>query len=122
MSDIVQIPPDAIALYQSGGSAYAFFEQHYGTGAANVIAEAAATGDRANLTDAISQVKFGNPLNDSTAEILADQLLNDPLGAPLDALDSGVNRIFASTGVKTVLVIVAAAGVVALIAYSTTRE
>ena len=112
------IPPETIELYQQGGTAYAFFEKNYGTNAANIVASAAASGDRATLTDAIAQVKYGQPLNDSTVSILTEQLLDDPLGAPLDALDSGVSQIFNSSGVKTVVVVTIVAGVIALIVYA----
>ncbi len=46
-------------------------------------------------------------LNDSTTSILTDQLLTDPLGAPLDALDKGVNQIIKSRGIQIGLVGVA---------------
>lgn len=109
------IPPETIAIYQQGGTAYAFFEKNYGTSNADIIASAAASGDRATLTDAIAQVKWGNPLNDSTVEILAENLITDPLGAPLDALDAGVNQLFNSTGLKTIAVVVVAGLVIFVI-------
>ncbi len=118
----VQIPPETIAIYQEGGSAFAFFERTYNTNAAKIIAQAAATGDREVLTDAIAQVKYGTPLNDSTAELFVNQILDDPLDAPLDALDYGVNRIFDSSGVKTIVVVVVAGAVIGLIIYANTRR
>lgn len=48
----------------------------------------------------------------STVGIFTDQLLTDPLAAPLSALDSGVREALQSTGVRIIL----AVGVVALIA------
>lgn len=36
---------------------------------------------------------------------LTEQLINDPLGAPLAALDSGIKKIFSSSGIQTILVL-----------------
>lgn len=109
------IPADTITRYQPGGDIYNALAEQYGLSAADVLAAAAASGDRATLTEALANVKYGAPLNDSTASILADQLLTDPLGAPLDALTSGIDQIFNSEGVKTVLTLAIVAGVVWLV-------
>jgi hypothetical protein len=45
-----------------------------------------------------------DPGSTSILGTLGNQLLTDPLGAPLDALNSGVKQIFASSGVQTILV------------------
>jgi hypothetical protein len=53
------------------------------------------------------------PLGDlptSTAGIFADQILTDPLAAPLDALSAGVKQVFASSGVKTLVIVAIIAG------------
>jgi hypothetical protein len=47
------------------------------------------------------------PLEESTAKIFAEQILNDPLDAPLDTLDAGVKKVFESTGVRTILIFAA---------------
>jgi hypothetical protein len=54
------------------------------------------------------------PRETNTAKILADQLFNDPLGAPLETLDAGVKKVFESSGVRALL-IVAALGIAAAI-------
>lgn len=51
------------------------------------------------------------PLNESTIKEFGKQIVNDPLSAPLEALDKGVTQIFSSSGVRTLL-IVGIAGVV----------
>lgn len=107
-----------IERYQAGGDIYATLAAQYGTNAANSIAAAAATGDREQLTEAIAYVRNGAALDDSTASIFIDQLLTDPLAAPLDALDKGINQIFNSEGVKTILTVVAVGAVIALVIYA----
>lgn len=99
------IPAATIQRYQRGGDIYNRLAGEYGTPTADMLAAAAATGERANLTEALARVKYGTPLNESTGSILAQQLINDPLAAPLDALDSAVNKVFDSSGVKTILMI-----------------
>lgn len=47
------------------------------------------------------------PLETNTAVILGQQLLTDPLAAPLDALNNTVNRVFDAPGIKKLLVIAA---------------
>jgi len=46
----------------------------------------------------------------NTGVILADQLLTNPLAAPLDALTAGVKQVFASEGVKTLLIVAVIGG------------
>lgn len=40
------------------------------------------------------------PLEENTAVILADQLISDPLAAPLDALSSGFDKVIANAGFR----------------------
>lgn len=42
------------------------------------------------------------PLDESTFDIFTQQIETDPLGAPLDALDTGVKKVLASSGVQTI--------------------
>ena len=76
-----------IARYQSGGDIYASLQTTYGTTAADTIATAALSGDETQINAALVQVKFGAPLETSTSTILADQLLTDPLAAPLESAE-----------------------------------
>lgn len=57
----------------------------------------------------------------STLGLFWDQITTDPLDAPLDALDAGVNKILGNTSVKIILGVVAV-GVVAYIFYRVTRR
>lgn len=41
-------------------------------------------------------------LDTSTLDIFTQQVLTDPLAAPLDALNSGVNKVLASSGVQKI--------------------
>lgn len=78
-----------IARYQPpNGDIYLTLQSEYGTQNANAIAQAASTGDNnGEVAAAISQAAYGNPLNTSTASILANQLETNPLGAPLSGLE-----------------------------------
>jgi hypothetical protein len=103
-----------INRYQPGGDIYSQLAARYGVENANRIAAAAATGDRETLTNEIAIVRNGEFLNESTSMILLDQLATNPLGAPLDALNKGVNQIFNSQGVKTILTVAVVAVVIVL--------
>ena len=78
------IPPDTIARYQAGGDIYAQFVALYGADAANQIAAAAATGDRTQLNNVLETA--------STAQLFVQQLITDPLGAPLAGLNNLVGN------------------------------
>lgn len=106
---------DTISRYQLGGDIYNTLAGQYGSTAADAVALAAQSGDSFNVTGALAQIRDGAPLNDSTASLFVNQLINDPLQAPLDALNSGVASIFNSSGVKTIGVIVVAAVILILL-------
>lgn len=111
------LPAATITRYQPGGDIYNTLAGQYGNQAADLIAAAARTGDRTAVTDAIAQVKHGHPLESSTTTILLDQLLTDPLAAPLDAADSGLKKVFASTTGKVVTAAVIVGVIVVLVVY-----
>jgi hypothetical protein len=46
-------------------------------------------------------------LDESTASIFVGQILHDPLAAPIQTLDSTVDQVFASSGVKKLVVVAA---------------
>ena len=79
---------DTINRYQPGGDIYASLLQSYGQSGANSVAQAALSGDETQINAALTQVKFGQPLNTSTADILLNQLATDPLAAPLADADT----------------------------------
>jgi hypothetical protein len=87
-----------IARYQPGGDIYATLEDQYGRNAALLIAQAAQTGDRDSLNEAIAQVRHGAKLDDSTAKIFWQQITTDPFDAPLDSLNKGLGTVFKSAG------------------------
>lgn len=57
----------------------------------------------------------------STLGLFWDQITTDPLDAPLDALDAGVNKILGNTSVKIILGVVAV-GVAAYVFYRVSRR
>lgn len=92
----MDITSDIIVRYQPGGDIYAQLEAQYGRNAALLIAQAAQTGDRTALNEAIAQVRHGAKLNDSTARIFWAQVTTDPFDAPLDSLNKGIGTIVSS--------------------------
>jgi hypothetical protein len=85
-----------IQRYQPGGDIYASLAASYGTPGAQQVATAALTGDETQVNAALTQVKYGAPLNTSTAEIFGTQLATDPLGAPLADLNTALGNTFFS--------------------------
>lgn len=86
-----------IARYQPGGDIYATLEQQYSRNGALLISQAALTGDRDNLNDAIERVRgHGEKLDDSTARIFWSQITTDPFDAPLQSLNKGLGTVYSS--------------------------
>ena len=84
-----------IDRYQAGGDIYATLAAQYGAAAADQIAAAAATGDRAQLSDAIELARGNGPAREtSTLSIFGNQLATDPLAAPLDSLNNQLGKAF----------------------------
>lgn len=81
-----------IQRYQVGGDIYQRLAQQFGTPGADAIAAAAATGDETAVNDALVQVKYGNPLDTSTADIFTNQMLTDPLAAPLEGVNTAIGN------------------------------
>jgi hypothetical protein len=111
------MPDTVIARYQPGGDIYANLSGQYGIAPADIIAEAARTGDRFKVTDALALVRRGQPLEESTSVILIDQLITDPLAAPLAAADAGIKQIFASTTGKVVTAVAIVGLIVVVLLY-----
>jgi hypothetical protein len=82
-----------IQRYQPGGDIYAKLAAQYGATKANAIAVAALTGDHTAINAAIVRAKYGADKNTNTAKIFVDQILTDPLAAPLE----NVNSVLANT-------------------------
>lgn len=78
---------DLINRYQPGGDIYATLEKTYGRNGALIVAQAARTGDRFAVTNAIERVRFGERMSESTARIFWTQITTDPFNAPLETLN-----------------------------------
>lgn len=85
--------PDTIQRYQPGGDIYANLESKYGRNGALLVAQAALTGDKFAVNDALSRVKFGERLDDSTASLFWKQITTDPLAAPLESANAAIGTI-----------------------------
>ena len=79
-----------IARYQPGGDIYASLQSQYGTASADAIAQAALSGDETQVNAALTQAKFGAPLDASTASNFYTQVTTNPLAAPLASLNTGL--------------------------------
>jgi hypothetical protein len=78
-----------LSRYAPGGDIYATFANQYGTGAADKIYQAAQTGDRAQLSDAIANANGdGAAQDESTADAFFQQITTDPLAAPLGSANN----------------------------------
>lgn len=96
-----------IQRYQSGGDIYQTLAKKYGTPAADSIAAAAMSGDETQINDALVKAKYGAPLDTSTTDIFTNQMLTDPLAAPLaDANKVFNNSILSFLKNPTVLLVV----------------
>src|SRR6266498_1137555 len=83
-----------ILRYQPGGDIYHTLSTRYGEAAANAIAEAALTGDRAQLGSAIATAKGdGPPLDDSTLGVLESYSPSDWINNATDYYVEGANKI-----------------------------
>lgn len=78
---------ELIRRYQYGGDLFTAYASQYGHGAAENIAAAARTGDRFKVGEAIQAAKYGSKLNDSTFSIFTNQIVTDPLAAPLESAE-----------------------------------
>lgn len=110
-----------IQRYQPGGDIYAQLEAKWGRVGALAVAQAAASGDRTAITEALAQLKSGDPLDESTARIFWGQVTTDPFNAPLASLNSGLGTAFTSAIVgvlKNPWVLLALAGAVAFFVFS----
>lgn len=86
-----------IARYNPGGDIYAQLEAQYGRPGALLIAQAATTGDRDAVNNAIERVRgHGEKLDDSTARIFWGQITTDPFDAPLSTLNKGLGTVWSS--------------------------
>jgi len=85
---------DYFLRYQVGGDIYETLAAKYGTAGADRVANAAATGDRVAITNALAVVKNGAALDTSTLSIFTGQIVNDPLAAPAESLNNQIGKAF----------------------------
>jgi len=89
--------PDLIQRYQRGGDIWESLAEQYGVSAADLVAQAALTGESSAVTDAIAQVRNGNPqTGTSTLGNFFNQLVTDPFAAPLDTANAGIGTVLGS--------------------------
>lgn len=81
-----------IERYQPGGDIYQTIVQQYGTAGAQKVYQAALTGDRTAISEAIGELRDGPPLEDSTAALFLDQIATNPLAAPLGAANTVIGN------------------------------
>lgn len=79
--------------YDTGGSIYTEIAARYGEPAAERVRRAAASGEPGAIATTLGEIRNGPMLTESTAVILADQLVNDPFAAPLESANRQLGRI-----------------------------
>jgi hypothetical protein len=85
--------PATLQRYAPGGDIYGRIVSTYGPDAANRLYQAAQTGDENGEVNAeLTRIKFGKPLNDSTASLFVEQVTTDPLAAPLASANSQIQN------------------------------
>ena len=92
---------NTISRYQNGGDIYNTLASSYGTIAADLVAAAAATGSDASVQSVLENVRTNagyvtGQKSTSTLGIFADQILTDPLAAPLKSANNALGNSFLS--------------------------
>lgn len=84
--------------YAPGGDLYAKIEQQYGTAAANRVYQASISDSGETIAHALGSIRAGNAadLPTSTAAIFTNQILTDPLAAPLESANNQIGNVFAN--------------------------
>jgi len=102
------------------GDIYAALLAQLGQSGADAVAAAALSGDETQINAVLTQQTFGNPLPTSTLAIFGGELATDPLGAPLDDLNTLLKNVVGSAlaGVLTnPWVLISAGGIVIFLLY-----
>jgi len=60
------------------------------------VASAATSGDETQVNAALTQAKFGNPLDTSTADAFMHQITTDPFAAPASAFNDQIKKLLAN--------------------------
>ncbi len=89
---------NTVQRYQPGGDLYAKLVSQYGQASADAIAQAAATGDRTALANAIENARgiAANSGSTSTWSNFWSQITTDPLAAPLSGANNLIGNSFLS--------------------------
>jgi hypothetical protein len=85
---------DLINRYQPGGDIYASLLALYGSAGADSIAAAALSGDESQINAALTAVKYGAAKDTSTLDAFGNQLATNPLGAPIDSINTVLSNSF----------------------------
>lgn len=86
----------SIERWAPGGDIYVKLADAYGVNGANLAYNAAMTGDRYKITEALAGLRFGPARDESLARLFWQQIKTDPLLAPFE---SDTMRHLASYGV-----------------------
>jgi len=81
------------ARYAPGGDIYQSLEAEYGTSAAGRVQQAYMSAQPGEVARVLAELRYGQPLSESTAGIFLDQLVTDPLGAPLDSANRAIGNL-----------------------------
>lgn len=80
--------PQLIQRYQPGGDIYNTIVSQYSQSTADAAAQAALSGDETAINAVLRNSTYGADLNTSTLDIFTNQILTDPLAAPLASAES----------------------------------
>lgn len=87
--------PIPISKYAPGGEIYIKLAGQYGEPGAVKVYQAALTGDRMKLANALNSLEGKPPIvasTASTAAIFFDQITTDPLAAPLESANNQIGK------------------------------
>jgi hypothetical protein len=88
--------PIPLPRYAPGGDIYQQLAAAYGAAGAEAVYQAARTGDRAAISEALANVRLGPKRDDSVGSIFWSQVTTDPFAAPLETLNQGLGAAFTS--------------------------
>jgi hypothetical protein len=83
--------------YAPGGDIYEAVKAEHGAIAADRVWRAHQSGEPGAVAEVLAELRYGAERPTSTAGILLNQLVTDPLGAPLDAANRGLGNIIGNT-------------------------
>lgn len=82
--------------YAPGGDIYETISAQYGRAAADRVWKAQESGRSGAVAEALAEIRFGRPLDESTGSIFLEQITTDPFAAPLGSLNTGLGTVLGS--------------------------